>query len=115
MLYPFTCKTRGALDLNGKVVIEDSGLPSLWPTGTADFLNVLQGDQTLQFPDVDQLMKSGVEYIQFMGCSNLVEKCFDCFALGLAKAEDLDYATKVVAGPIEQERSSPRIYETSQR
>ena len=60
----------GAIDLEGKVVIEDDNLPSLWAVGTADIWNVLMGDKSLSFPSVKDLMAQGFEYVQVLGTSN---------------------------------------------
>ena len=54
------------------------------------------GDKFLQFPDIDQLMATGFEYMQVLGTSNVLQKCFDCFALGMLEEESLDWTTKVV-------------------
>lgn len=71
-------------------------MPALWPVGSGDIWNVLMGDKFLKFPDINQLIDSGFEYVQVLGTSNALEKCFDCFALGLAEEEQLDWTTKVV-------------------
>ena len=60
----------GAIDYEGKLVIEDNNLPSHWAIGTADIWNVLMGDKSLNFPSVSDLIKQGLEYIQVLGTSN---------------------------------------------
>ena len=63
------------------------GMPNLWPVGTGDIWSVLMGDKFLKFPDIGQLMDTGFEYMQVLGTSNALEKCFDCFALGMMDQE----------------------------
>lgn len=65
-------------------MVEDNGLPSLWSVGSADIWHVLQGDENLPFPTLNDLIEDGFEYLQVLGTSNVLEKCFDCFVLGLA-------------------------------
>jgi hypothetical protein len=55
-LYPFAQKVIGAVDAEGKLVVEDSNLASLWSVGTADMWNILSGDQLLNFPSVNELI-----------------------------------------------------------
>ena len=95
-MYPFVSRSMGAVDFDGKLVVEDSGLPSLWPVGSGDMWNVLLGDKSLGFPSIDELLTDGYEYLQVLGTSNALEKCFDCFALGLVDCEGLDWTAKVV-------------------
>jgi UDP-N-acetylglucosamine pyrophosphorylase len=71
-------------------------MPSLWPVGSGDMWNVLMGDKVLKFPSVTDLIAEGFEYLQVLGTSNALEKCFDCFAVGMAEEEKLDWTTKAV-------------------
>jgi len=49
----------GAIDFEGKIVVEDNNLPSLWAIGTADIWNVLMGDKSLNFPSARDLIAQG--------------------------------------------------------
>jgi len=47
-------------------------MPNLLPVGSGDIWSVLMGDKFLQFPDIDQLMATGFEYMQVLGTSNVL-------------------------------------------
>jgi UDP-N-acetylglucosamine pyrophosphorylase len=64
--------------------------------GSGDLWNIMRGDKELSFPSASELIQKGFEYLQVLGTSNVLEKCFDCFALGLAQEHGLDWTTKVV-------------------
>ena len=64
-------------------MIEDNEMPSLWSIGSGDIWNVLLGDKTLGFPSIDDLVAEGYEYLSVLGTANVLEKCFDCFSLGM--------------------------------
>ncbi len=59
VIYPFVHKVMGAVDLEGRLVIEDDNKPSHWPIGTGDIWNVLMGDKSLNFPSVSDLIQKG--------------------------------------------------------
>lgn len=45
ILHPFATRLQGALDpVSNLVVLEDDGMPSLWPVGTADLWTILKGE-----------------------------------------------------------------------
>ena len=89
-------------------MVEDSGKASLWSVGSGDLWNIMRGDKELSFPSASELIQKGFEYLQVLGTSNVLEKCFDCYALGLAQEHDLDWTTKVIESYSKRQSRSTR-------
>jgi hypothetical protein len=44
-VFPFAQKVVGAVDVQGRLIVEDGDLASLWSMGTGDMWNILSGDK----------------------------------------------------------------------
>lgn len=95
-------------------MVEDGGEASLWSIGTGDIWNIMRGDKELSFPSASELIEKGFEYLQVFGTSNVLEKCFDCFSLGLAQEYDLDWTTKIVESYAKRHNRSTRSFDQSE-
>jgi UDP-N-acetylglucosamine pyrophosphorylase len=57
VIYPYEQKAMGAVDFQGKLIVEDDKTISSWPVGTGDLWDILSGsDKSLGFPSATDLI-----------------------------------------------------------